>query len=90
MFRPDAINTSNRVYANESVRAHQLFLRLVRAAQDEGWHRDDDTGAVNAAVWGLAHGLAALWTRGPLQDSIGGQTKLADIVDHGLDMLLSS
>lgn len=88
MFRTDLIETTNPAYQRESINAHRTFLRLVRAVQDTGWHTDIDTSVANAAIWSMVHGLAVLWTTGPLRDSLGDKPDIDETVSTSLSLVL--
>jgi len=42
MFRPEALDSANARLLRDSQNAFEQLLRLVRAAQDAGWHEDRD------------------------------------------------
>lgn len=67
MFRPDRLDWSVPELLRESNEAFEQVARLVRAAQDDGWHAEADTRVLAGTVWASVHGLATLWAWGAMQ-----------------------
>lgn len=64
MFRPELLDASHPGFARDSQRAFEQLVRLVRNAQDAGWHTKHDTRQLAGSVWAAIHGLASLWVHG--------------------------
>ena len=64
MFRPELIDASHPGFAHDSQRAFEQLVRLVRNAQDSGWHSARDTRQLAGSLWAAVHGLASLWVHG--------------------------
>ena len=88
MFRPDVLAPTNARYVASSRAAHRAFARLVLHAQDAGLASDVATAEANAAVWSMVHGLAVLWTSGPLRDTLAPGTERRDVVARAVGLLV--
>jgi len=64
MFRPELVDASHPGFAHDSQRAFEQLVRLVRNAQDSGWHSARDTRQLAGSLWAAVHGLASLWVHG--------------------------
>jgi AcrR family transcriptional regulator len=64
MFRPELLDASHPGFASDSHRAFEQLVRLVRNAQDAGWHTTHDTRQLAGSMWAAVHGLASLWVHG--------------------------
>jgi AcrR family transcriptional regulator len=64
MFRPELLDASHPGFARDSQRAFEQLVRLVRNAQDAGWHTTGDTRQLAGSLWAAVHGLASLWVHG--------------------------
>ena len=64
MFRPELIDASHGTFLRDSHAAFEQLVRLVRGAQDGGWHTARDTRQVAGSLWAAIHGLASLWAHG--------------------------
>ncbi|HKJ25144.1 MAG TPA: TetR/AcrR family transcriptional regulator [Myxococcota bacterium] len=72
MFRPEALDRANAAFARESFAAFERLLRLVRAAQDDGFEPASDVRVLAGAVWASVHGLASLWSQGAFAGAVPG------------------
>ena len=87
MFRPEALDAGNAHLRRDAEDSFGQLLRLVRAAQDAGWHADRDTRLLAGAVWSAVHGLAALWVQGALASPLPGAS-LDDALATTLELAL--
>lgn len=87
MFRPEALDSGNARLRRDSEGAFGQLLRLVRAAQDAGWHADRDTRLLAGAVWSAVHGLATLWAQGALASPLP-RASLDDALATTLELVL--
>lgn len=83
MFRPDRLDWSVPDLQRASLDAFEQLVRLVRAAQDDGWHPDADTRVLAGTVWAAVHGLATLWAWGAMQGATGN-----DSLDRAVETIL--
>ena len=89
MFRPDLLAPETTSFQREAAGAFDHLVRLVRAAQDAGWHADRPTRALAGSVWAALHGFASLWAQGAFQGAVGDtdfeaalETTLTLVLDH--------
>jgi AcrR family transcriptional regulator len=64
MFRPELLDASHGSFLRDSEGAFEQLVRLVRGAQDGGWHTRRDTRQLAGSLWASIHGLASLWSHG--------------------------
>ena len=64
MFRPELLDATHGTFLRDSNGAFEQLVRLVRGAQDGGWHTARDTRQVAGSLWAAIHGLASLWSHG--------------------------
>jgi AcrR family transcriptional regulator len=64
MFRPELIDPTHGTFLRDSNAAFESLVRLVRGAQDGGWHTARDTRQLAGSLWSSIHGLATLWSHG--------------------------
>jgi AcrR family transcriptional regulator len=88
MFRFDIIDRAYPRYEDASTAAYRRYLRYVQAVQDDGFHADIETEVLNATIWSVVHGIATLWSDGPLAASVRDLATLDEIVTRSLDMIL--
>ncbi|MHB8293592.1 MAG: TetR/AcrR family transcriptional regulator [Acidimicrobiales bacterium] len=75
MWRPDLIELDRAPLSNAAPAAFAALVRLVRAAQVEGWHAETDSLVLAGSLWGSMHGLVQLWQ----QRAISGPTATTSI-----------
>ena len=66
MFRPSLICVDDPAFASAGDVAFEALRQHVASCQESGWRADADNGALTAAAWALAHGIAVLRTQGSL------------------------
>ncbi len=86
MFRPDRLDRDNAAWQRESATAFEHLVRLVRGAQDAGWHPQGDTRVLAGSVWASVHGLATLWAQGAFAGAVPGAS-LDDALDTTLNLV---
>jgi AcrR family transcriptional regulator len=87
MFRPELIDASHPGFAHDSQRAFEQLVRLVRNAQDSGWHSARDTRQLAGSLWAAVHGLASLWVHGAYAGVLP-KTPLDLAFDTTIDLML--
>jgi AcrR family transcriptional regulator len=87
MFRPELVDVSDPRFASESRAAFEGLVRLVRAAQDAGWHTARDTRVLAGAVWSAIHGLASLWVQGAYAGAVPN-TSVEDALATTIELVL--
>jgi AcrR family transcriptional regulator len=83
MFRPSLICVDDPAFASAGDAAFDALRRHIARCQDSGWRAHADNGALTAAAWALAHGIAVLRTQGSLARhyadvSLDGVVAIAD------------
>jgi AcrR family transcriptional regulator len=89
MFRPEDLDVTDPVFQRESETAFDHLLRLVRAAQDAGWHAARETRVLAGAIWAGVHGLASLWAQGALMGPLGPEPTLDEMISTSLELVLA-
>jgi AcrR family transcriptional regulator len=87
MFRPDQLDLENLAFRTRAPAAFEQLVRLVRAAQDAGWHARRDTRQLAGSVWAAVHGLATLWSQGGMLVPLRGST-LEQVLETTLELVL--
>lgn len=87
MFRPDALDLTNRDFLYESSEAFEQVVRLVRSAQDEGFEPARDARLLAGCVWASVHGLASLWSQAAFS-AVVPDASLEEAVETTLDLVL--
>jgi len=88
MFRPDRLAVDNPRFRSDADTAFEHLVRLVRAAQDAGWHAERDTRLLAGVAWSSMHGLASLWSQGAFTSAIPDAT-LEDALALGVAATLT-
>jgi AcrR family transcriptional regulator len=70
MFRPELIDATHGTFLVDSHGAFEALVRLVRGAQDGGWHTARDTRQLAGSLWSSIHGLATLWSHGAYANAV--------------------
>jgi AcrR family transcriptional regulator len=87
MFRPEQLDLENSAFRTHAPAAFEQLVRLVRAAQDAGWHARRDTRRLAGSVWAAVHGLATLWSQGAMAAPLRGST-LEQVLETTLELVL--
>ena len=66
MFRPALLHAGNPDFQRAGDSAYQALHRHIATCQGRGWRPGTPTGALTAAAWALAHGIAVLRMQGSL------------------------
>ena len=66
MFRPGLLDTGNPDFQRAGDAAYQALHGHIADCQRRGWRPGTPTGALTAAAWALAHGIAVLRMQGSL------------------------
>jgi len=66
MFRPGLLHTGNPDFERAGDAAYQALHGHIASCQRRGWHPGTPSGALTAAAWALAHGIAVLRMQGSL------------------------
>jgi AcrR family transcriptional regulator len=66
MFRPAVIRADDPAYLEVSAAAFEALRAQIEQCQRAGWRPHADNGALSAAAWALAHGVAVLRSQGSL------------------------
>jgi hypothetical protein len=66
MFRRELLDPAEPSLAAAAHDAYAQLLALIRGAQAEGWHPEEEAHVLAVAVWSMVHGLAQLWIHGAL------------------------
>ncbi|HET6951961.1 MAG TPA: TetR/AcrR family transcriptional regulator [Acidimicrobiales bacterium] len=69
-FRPERVDVTDPTYQAQGARAFDQLVRLVAAAQADGWQPDEPATDLAAVLWANVHGLATLALHGGL-DIVG-------------------
>lgn len=88
MFRPELLDVAAPAFVRDSQAAFDQLVRLVRAAQDEGWRTEQPTRRLAGAHWACVHGLATLWSQGAYQGVVRA-TSLDEALDTHLELILA-
>jgi AcrR family transcriptional regulator len=88
MFRPELLDVAAPTFARDSQAAFDQLVRLVRAAQDEGWRTEHPTRRLAGALWACVHGLATLWSQGAYQGVVRA-TSLDEALEAHLELVLA-
>ena len=83
MFRPTLIRVDDPAFARAGDAAFEALRLHVARCQESGWRPHADNGALTAAAWALAHGIAVLRAQGSLarhyaDNSLDGVVAIAD------------
>jgi AcrR family transcriptional regulator len=70
MFRVELLDEQDETFVRASDRAYGALVSTMQAAAQQGYIDSDPTVAA-ASAWSLAHGFAALWISGRLQQRTG-------------------
>jgi AcrR family transcriptional regulator len=70
MFRPERLDTTDPEYQAAGSASFDQLVRLVIAAQDEGWQPHQPPERLAGVLWSNVHGLAQLWLHGALQSVV--------------------
>jgi len=87
MFRPELLDTNHPGFTRDSQRAFEQLVRLVRNAQDTGWHTARSTRQLAGSLWAAVHGLASLWVHGAYVGVLP-KTPLDVAFDTTIDLML--
>ncbi len=82
MFRPGLTRVDDPDYDAASHAAFGLLHAHIIRCQEAGWNQDEDSRALAAAAWSLAHGITVLRAQGSLgkhypDDSLAGVVAIA-------------
>src|SRR5690606_2080308 len=88
LFRPELLDVAAPGFARDSQAAFDQLVRLVRAAQDEGWRTAQPTRRLAGALWACVHGLATLWSQGAYQGVVRA-TSLDEALDLHAELILA-
>jgi len=89
MFRPELIDASHGTLLRDSNAAFESLVRLVRGAQDGGWHTGRDTRQLAGSLWASIHGLATLWSPGAYANAVQN-TSFEAAVESMLELLIGA
>jgi len=83
MFRPELLDAAHPGFARDASGAFEQLVRIVRGAQDAGWHPDAEARRLAGVLWAGVHGLATLW----IQRSYTVTVRVSSLDDAVSDMI---
>lgn len=83
---PDLIERGAPEVLQARLELWELWKGQIAAAQAEGWRADQSTEAVALLQLATVHGAVSMWTEGPIEDVVPGQTleSLVELVARSL------
>ena len=89
MFRTEILDVSHEGFQRDASESFEQLVRLVRAAQDAGWHAGTETRRLAGSLWAAFHGLAMLYAQGAFAAVVPG-TSLEDALRVSLALALGA
>ena len=85
MWRTDLLHADDPGLITAARRAREVLIKVVAAAQAEGWAADRDARSAGFLAWSAVHGLATLWLQGALGQA--DERPFDEIADGVIDLL---
>jgi hypothetical protein len=85
MWRTDLLHADDPGLITAARRAREVLIKVVAAAQAEGWAADRDARSAGFLAWSAVHGLATLWLQGALSQA--DERPFDEIADGVINLL---